>query len=154
MELRKSVEEVKEHANGDIWLLGDFNFPKLVWPETNPILKSDYSYKQVYELFLDFLDDQLYPNDHWSDTTKQCLGSISNCKPHPGAAGKLPTWSYIVTISSDHDMVIAICCIKPSVLKQTSRKVQIFRKADWSKLKSLMADFRDRFINEHFGKSV
>ena len=51
-------------------------------------------------------------------------------------------------------MVIANCCIKPSVLKQKPRKVQIFRKADWSKLKSLMADFRDRFINEHFGKSV
>ena len=53
----------------------------------------------------------------------------------------------------DHDMAIAYCSIKPSMQKQTPRKVQIFRKADWSKLKSLMAGFRD-FIQEHLGKSA
>ena len=54
----------------------------------------------------------------------------------------------------NHDMVIADCSIKPSMQKIKPRKVQIFRKADWSKLKSLMAEIRDKFINEHLGRSV
>ena len=51
LELHMSVEEVRKHAMGNIWLRGEFNFPKLVWIENSPILKSDCSYKQVYEFF-------------------------------------------------------------------------------------------------------
>ena len=142
------MEEVRKHAKGNIWLLDNFSFPKLVWPENNPILKSDCLHKRVYELFRDFLDDfsftQMTTNPTRQNnvldlflTTNPTLVRQVNCLPG----------------LSDDDMVIANCYIKPSVLKQKPRKVQIFRKADWSKLKSLMADFRDRFINEHFGKS-
>ena len=52
-----------------------------------------------------------------TDPTKQCLGFFSNYNPHP---------VYQVNCLaglSDHDMVIANCCIKPSVLKQKPRKV-------------------------------
>ena len=129
--------------------IGDFNFPKLVWPENNPILKSDCSHKQVYELFLDFLDDFSF-TQMTTDPTRQNNVLDLFLTTNPTLVQQVNCLSGL----SDHDMVIASCCIKPSVLKQKPRKVQIFRKADWSKLKSLMADFRDRFINEHFGKSV
>ena len=54
----------------------------------------------------------------------------------------------------DHDLVTAQCSLKPSVHKQKPRRVQLFKKADCPKLKSLMADFKDRFIAEHIGKPV
>ena len=149
LELRRSVEEVRKHAKGNIWLLGDFNFPKLVWPENNPILKSDCSHKQVYELFLDFLDDFSF-TQMTTDPTRQNNVLDLFLTTNPTLVQQVNCLPGL----SDHDMVMANCCIKPSVLKPKPRKVQIFRKADWSKLKSLMADFRDRFINEHFRKSV
>ena len=55
---------------------------------------------------------------------------------------------------SDHDMVIAHCSLTPTTQKQKPRKVPIFRKADWSKFKSLMRDYQQKFLSSHIGKSV
>ena len=30
LELRRSIEKVKKHTKGNIWILGDFNLPKLL----------------------------------------------------------------------------------------------------------------------------
>ena len=40
LELHKSVENVRKKAKGNIWLLGDFNFPKFTWPENQLGLQS------------------------------------------------------------------------------------------------------------------
>ena len=54
----------------------------------------------------------------------------------------------------DHDVVLAEGLIKPVFQKQKPRKVHLFAKAAWEKLKSLMKDFQAKFLSSHAGKSV
>ena len=54
----------------------------------------------------------------------------------------------------DHDVVLAEGLIKPVFQKQKPRKVHLFAKADWEKLKSIMKDFQSKFLSSHAGKSV
>ena len=54
LELCKALDLVSKHK-GNISLLGDFNVPKLTWPDYTPVLKPDCSCKPVYESFLDIL---------------------------------------------------------------------------------------------------
>ena len=56
IELGKSIEKVKDKAKGNIWLLGDFNLPKLTWTDNIPTLKPDCPLKPVYDIFLDLID--------------------------------------------------------------------------------------------------
>lgn len=51
-------------------------------------------------------------------------------------------------------MVIAEGSIKPIIQKQKPRKVHLFGKADWGKLKSLMKGYQERFLLDYAGKSV
>ena len=57
LELCQSVNEVKNKAKGNIWILGDFNLPRLTWPDNIPTLKPDCTHKQIYDIFLDFIND-------------------------------------------------------------------------------------------------
>ena len=57
LELRRSIEEVNKKTKGNIWILGDFNLPKLTWPDSIPTLKPDCAFKQIYDTFLDFIND-------------------------------------------------------------------------------------------------
>ena len=50
LELRKSLDLVSKQK-GNIWLLGDFNMPKLTWPDRTPYIKSDCPHKLVDEFF-------------------------------------------------------------------------------------------------------
>ena len=47
-ELQNSVGKVGEHSD-NIWILGDFNLPKLQRPDCEPVVKPDCSFKQVYD---------------------------------------------------------------------------------------------------------
>ena len=47
---------------------------------------------------------------------------------------------------SDHDMVIAHCSLTSIAQKEKPRKVPIFRKADWSKFKSLLREYQQEFL--------
>ena len=51
-------------------------------------------------------------------------------------------------------MVIAYGALKPTTQKCKSRKVFLFRKADWPKFKSLMRNYQEKFLNSHIGRSV
>ena len=54
----------------------------------------------------------------------------------------------------DNDVVLAEGLIKTVFQKQKTRKVHLFAKADWEKLKSIMKDFQAKFLASHVGKSV
>ena len=51
----------------------------------------------------------------------------------------------------DHDLVTAQCSLKPSVHKQKPRRVQLFKKADWPKLKTT---YRNKRIDISIIKTV
>ena len=55
-ELQKSISKVMEHSD-NVWVLGDFNLPKLQWPDCEPFIKPDCFCKQVYDYFIEILDD-------------------------------------------------------------------------------------------------
>lgn len=46
---------------------------------------------------------------------------------------------------SDYDMVTTTCALKPTVQRQKPRKVYVFSKADWPKLKTLVKDYQTKF---------
>ena len=54
----------------------------------------------------------------------------------------------------DHHMVMANCTLSPTTQKLKPRKVPLFLKADWPKFKSLMKDYKQKFMNSHLGRSV
>ena len=59
-----------------------------------------------------------------------------------------------INCHSNHDMVTASCAIKPSIQKQKPRKVPLLGKTDWPKFKSLMRDYQQKFLLNHFNRSV
>ena len=149
IELGKSIEKVKAKAKGNIWILGDFNLPKLTWTDNIPTLKPDCSLKPAYETFLDQIDDF----------------SLTQMVTQPTRQGNIldlflttnPTLIQQVNCQaglSDHDMVIAYGALKPTTQKCKPRKVSLFCKADWPKFKSLMRNYQEKFLNSHIGRSV
>ena len=148
-ELRRSVDELKKHSKGNIWILGDFNLPNLTWTDNIPSMKPDCASSKTYDLFLDLLNDFGFtqmvtlPTRHENVldlflTSNPTLVDQVDCRPGLG----------------DHDMVTASCAIKPSIQKQKPRKVPLLGKADWPKFKSLMRDYQQKFLLNHFNRSV
>ena len=45
-ELQNPVSQVRSHRD-NVWVLGDFNMPKMTWPESVPKFKPECSHKQV-----------------------------------------------------------------------------------------------------------
>ena len=56
-ELRKSLEHVSQ-LKGEVWVLGDLNFPDISWSEEHvPSVKLGCSFPKLYEDFINTLDD-------------------------------------------------------------------------------------------------
>ena len=147
-EFQDSVSRVREHSD-NVWVLGDFNLPKLSWPENSPEMKPDCSYKQVYEYFLSTIADynltQVVTEPTRQDnvldlflTTNPTLINKVNCSPGLG----------------DHDIVSAEAMLKPTLQKQKPRKVLLFGKADWPTLKAKMKLYQESFLSDHLVKTV
>ena len=147
-ELQNSVSQVRSHSD-NVWILGDFNLPKLTWPESVPEFRLDCSHKQVYDFFLNLIHDYNFTQvvseptrqDNILDlflTTNPTLITEVKCSPGLG----------------DHDLVSAKALLKPSQHKQKTRNVLLFSKADWQKLKSKMKVYQQSFISNHLGKTV
>ena len=103
----------------------------------------------VYEKFLDLIEDCNFVQSVTDSTRQNNILDLFLCTNptlvnHVGCGAGL----------GDHDLVTAQCSLKPTFHKQTPRKVQLFKKADWLKLKSIMANFKGIFIAEHLGKPV
>ena len=146
-ELQNSVSQVRSHSD-NVWVLGDFNLPKLTWPESIPEFRPDWSHKQVYD-FLNLIHDYNFTQvvteptrqDNILDlflTTNPTLITEVKCSPGLG----------------DHDLVSAKVLLKPSQHKQKPRNVLLFSKADWPKLKSKMKEYQQSFTTSHLGRTV
>ena len=55
-ELQNSINQVRGHSD-NVWVLGDFNLLKLIWPESISEFKPGCSTNPIYHLFLDTLND-------------------------------------------------------------------------------------------------
>ena len=115
-EFKDSVSRVREHSD-NVWVLGDFNLPKLSWPANSPKVKPDCSYKQVYEYFQSTIADHNFTQvvteptrqENVLDlffTTNPTLINKVICSPGLG----------------DHDIVSAEAMLKHILQKQISAK--------------------------------
>ena len=55
--LKLRTEIIQSKSKGKVWILGDFNLPKLDWTNETPSFKSTCSRTLVYDIFLEILDD-------------------------------------------------------------------------------------------------
>ena len=147
-ELQNSISQVREHSD-NVWALGDFNLPKLIWPECSPELKPECPQSLVYDSFINILNDYNFTQVVTEPTRQENILDlflttnptlISDVKCCPGLG--------------DHEIVSAEALLKPTQHKQKPRKALVFRKADWPKLKSKMKSYQQTFLSDHFGKSA
>ena len=107
-EFQKSTEIVSQQK-GDIWILGDLNYPKLEWDEDDvPFIKPGYSPTKWYDSFIEIM----------------CDHSLSQMVREPTRSGNIldlflttnPTLVNFVSIIpglSDHNIVKCIVDTKP-----------------------------------------
>ena len=147
-ELQSSIGRVREHSD-NVWVLGDFNLPKLNWSDGSPESKPDCSLSKVYDTFLNTIEDYNFTQvvseptrqENILDlflTTNPTLISNIHCSPGLG----------------DHDIVCAEASLKPTQQKQKPRKVLLLNKADWPTLKAKLKHFQQSFLANHLGKTV
>ena len=79
---QKSAEEFKnslaliDTSKSHMWVLGDFNYPKLNWEENQPVLKQNCPNPEMYQDFAAALDDQIQIHE--------CPSPGENPNPAPG----------------------------------------------------------------------
>ena len=148
-EFHRSLEMVSQQK-GDIWVLGDFNYPKLDWDEEDvPFIRPGCTLTKLYEGFIETLKDfnlmQMVREptrggnilDLFLTTNHTLVESVS-----------------IIPGLSDHDIVRCTVNTKPKVTKNSPRRTLLYRKADWASLKIYMRSFCDSFLSSYEGKSV
>ena len=82
VEFRQSLEQISK-KKGNIWLLGDFNMPKLNWPDCPLVFKGDPSCRQVYEFFTGYYKRfQFLSDGHRTHPQGKYFGPLSYHKSH------------------------------------------------------------------------
>ncbi|MCG8045233.1 MAG: hypothetical protein JAY66_06065 [Candidatus Thiodiazotropha taylori] len=139
-ELEKSlalVDPSKQH----VWVLGDFNYPKLDWEDNQPILKPNCPNQEVYLDFVSTIDDN-------------CLTQMV-CEPtREGNILDLfltnsPTLVDSVSVVpgiADHLAVTAVVRLRPTIQKVKPRTVHLYSKADWDSMRQGMKQFQSTFL--------
>ena len=140
-EFQKSIEMVSQQK-GDIWILGDLNYPKLEWDEDDvPFIKPGCSHTKLYDSFIETM----------------CDHSLSQMVREPTRSGNIldlflttyPTLVNSVSIIpglSDHNIVKCIDDTKPKLTRKAPRKAHLYRKANWEDFRTHMQFFCDDFM--------
>ena len=131
-ELGKSLDLIKQ-SNSQIWLLGDFNLPKIDWELLTPTPDCDYQtfYTDCLETFSDCLLEQMVTSPTRGPNTLDLFFTTN------------PTLVKTVSVIpglSDHDIVLAEVNSRPQLTKQVPRDIPLYKKADWDQLKQSMRD--------------
>ena len=133
-ELNRSLEMVSMRK-GNIWVLGDFNFPKFSWDSEHvPTIKPGCRYPSIYNSFISCLDDYSLVQMVSKPTRGDNVLDLFLTSNHT-LVNKVEILSGI----SDHEISISNVSIKPKMSRQKPILVPIYRKADWNKFKSFMA---------------
>ena len=133
-ELNRSLEKVSMRK-GNIWVLGDFNFPKFSSDSEHvPTIKPGCRYPSIYNSFISCLDDYSLVQMVSKPTRGENVLDLFLTSNHT-----LVNKVEILAGISDHKISISDISIKPKMSLLKPRSVPIYRKADWDKFKSFMA---------------
>ena len=145
-ELKKSLALV-DPSKHHVWVMGDFNYPKLDWEDNQPILKQNCPNQEAYLDFVSTIDDN-------------CLTQMVREPTREGNILDLfltnsPTLVDSVNVVpgiADHQAVMAVVRLRPTIQKVKPRKVHLYSKADWDSLRRGMQDFQETFLASFEGK--
>ena len=123
-ESRKSVDMTSK-LKGNIWILGDFNYPKLCWDsDLKPSIKPGCGHTQLYEDFIDLLDDFSLTKMINVNTRGDSTLDLFLTRNHT-----LVSSVQVIQGISDHGMVVYEINCKASINNQPPRQVFLYRNA-------------------------
>ena len=131
-ELIKSLTLVNQ-TNSTVWLLGDFNLPKIDWENLKPL--PDCGHPTFYRECIEALNDCLLEQTVTSPTPGQNILDLF-FTTNPTLVENVS----IIPGLSDHDIVLAKVNAKPEISKQVPCTILLYKKADWDQLKQSMRD--------------
>ena len=119
-ELEKSLNLVNQ-SNSQIWLLGDFNLPKIDWQLLTPTpdCKHHTFYSNCLEAFSDCMLEQMVT----SPTRGQNILDLF-FTTNPTLVNK----TSILPGLSDHDIVLVEVNSRPEIIKQVPRDIPLYKK--------------------------
>ena len=139
-EWSKSLDMVKQ-TSSNIWLMGDFNLPKVDWQSSAPT--PDCKFPTFYRECLEVFNDCLLEQTVTSPTRgKHILDLFFTSNP------TLIDSVSILPGLSDHDIVRVLVNTIPSQTKQVPRNISLYKKADWDQFKQTMRDFRSELLTD------
>ena len=148
--LHSSLSRVQSRyrsPNQPLIMGGDYNLPDICWDKI--CVKGDSSQKSLHEYFLSFMHEfslSQFVTEHSRDLN--ILDLVPTNIP------SLVKSVHIIPGLSDHEAVVADCCIIPRHIKKPSRKVNLFSKADWDKSRQEAREFSSDFLHNCVNFSV
>ena len=151
--LKLIEEKVNNNPNSIVILGGDFNAGFIDW-ETNT-LKTDINDKQIsnkraHEKLLEILKDYPELTQHQMEPTRKDRTLDLFFTNQPNMVQSMQTLAGI----SDHDIPVADCKLFPSYNKKAPRKVYIYKKANWPKIKEEILTFQEEYMKLYKERSV
>ena len=132
-----------------VWVLGDFNYPKLNWEENQPVLKQNCPNPEMYQDFVSALDDNYLTQMVCEPTRENNILDlfITNSPTLVDSVSVVPG-------IADHQAVLAVVRLRPSIQKVKPRTVHLCSKANWDGMKEDMLTFQSTFLSTCEGKST
>ena len=130
-----------KQTSSNIWLMGDFNLPKVDWQSSAPTpdCKFPTFYRECLEVFNDCLLEQTVTSPTQG---KHILDLFFTSNP------TLIDSVSILPGLSDHDIVRVLVNTIPSQTKQVPHNIPLYEKADWDQFKQTMRDFQSELLTD------
>ncbi len=148
-ELDKAMKQLAPSfgKNSTVILGGDFNVGDVNWDDH--VIPSESKQKAVSSLVMDVLGEHHLTQQQLSPSREnRVLDLFCTNKP------TLTKHVSVIPGISDHGIVVADSDIKPQHNKKPPRKIHLFSKADWSKLKEDTLKFQQSYLETEGNKDV
>ncbi|CAG2254954.1 unnamed protein product [Mytilus edulis] len=146
LEYKRSIDQTASIKNCFIVSGGDFNLPGWDWKAK--CLKDNTQHVGIHQRFGDILDDngllQIVEEPTRQANTLDLL--ITN---HPNSFTRVE----ILPGVSDHDIVFAEISVIPSRKKQAARKIPLYSKANWDKMREDINNIKNEIVTMATSKS-
>ena len=147
MELAQISEKFKSNPKTTLILGGDFNAGGINWDLCT--VDHDTSNRTLKEKLLSILSEAGLKQMQREPTRGQNLLDLFCCNK-PSLVKSITSIPGI----SDHNIVLADCKLKPSIITKPQRKIYQWSKADWHALREQTVDFAEEFLASATTRSV
>ena len=139
------IDQSKSH----VWVLGDFNYPKFTWEDNQATIKQNCPSPDMYQDFVSTINDNCLTQMVSEPTRDNNILDLFLTN-NPTLVDNVS----IVPGISDHETVIAVVKLRPTIQKLKPRTVHIYSKADWEGMRHDMQTFQSSFLSTCEDKST